>query len=201
MRDRAAGHAGILRGEVSRAWRTLLRRLPGWLLGNLVQICTKRRRRLLLLTSWLSGRLRLKDLIRRLPRSNTYVLAADGVRFAVFCTKVANRLLEPLVAADAPPAPLELRRALRAWGTGVMRRCPTVLLMRTELAQAAEYMARIPLIASEIRATHHFTFAPKSQLARESAELGDNAAAFVTDGFTAAVARIVAAEDHLSAIA
>ncbi len=103
LRDRAAGHAGILRGEVSRAWRTLLRRLPGWLLGNLVQICTKRRRRLLLLTSWLSGRLRLKDLIRRLPRSNTYVLTADGVRFAVFCTKVANRLLEPLVAADAHP--------------------------------------------------------------------------------------------------
>ncbi|MBA3622654.1 MAG: hypothetical protein H0W51_10120 [Euzebyales bacterium] len=69
------------------------------------------------------------------------------------------------------------------------------------MAQAAGYMARIPLIAGQIRATHNFTFAPKSQLARESAELGDNAAAFVTDGFTAAVARIVAAEDHLSAIA
>jgi hypothetical protein len=58
-------------------------------------------------------RLRLKDLIRRLPRSNTYVLTPDGVRFAVFYTKLGNRLLEPLMAADHPPAPLQLRRALR----------------------------------------------------------------------------------------
>jgi hypothetical protein len=58
-------------------------------------------------------RLRLKDLIRRLPRSNTYMLTPDGVAFAVFYTKVGNRLLEPLMAANAPPAPLELRQALR----------------------------------------------------------------------------------------
>jgi hypothetical protein len=58
-------------------------------------------------------RLRLKDLIRRLPRSNTYVLTPDGVAFAVFYTKLGNRLLEPLMATHAPVAPLELRRALR----------------------------------------------------------------------------------------
>jgi hypothetical protein len=58
-------------------------------------------------------RLRLKDLIRRLPRSNTYVLTSDGVSFAVFYTKLGNRLLEPLMAANGPPAPVELRRALR----------------------------------------------------------------------------------------
>jgi hypothetical protein len=58
-------------------------------------------------------RLRLKDLIRRLPRSNTYMLTPDGVAFAVFYTKVGNRLLEPLMATNAPPAPLELRQALR----------------------------------------------------------------------------------------
>lgn len=58
-------------------------------------------------------RLRLKDLIRRLPRSNTYVLTPDGVAFAVFYTKLGNRLLEPLIAADHPPAPLQLGRALR----------------------------------------------------------------------------------------
>ncbi len=52
-------------------------------------------------------------MVCRLPRSNTYVLTPDGVRFAVFYTKLSNRLLEPLLAADAPPAPLELRRALR----------------------------------------------------------------------------------------
>jgi hypothetical protein len=58
-------------------------------------------------------RLRLKDLIRRLPRSNTYVLTPDGVRVAVFYNKVHARLLRPLLAAGAqPPAPIQLRRAL-----------------------------------------------------------------------------------------
>jgi hypothetical protein len=45
--------------------------------------------------------------------SNTYVLTSDGAAFAVFYTKLGNRLLEPLLAANAPPAPLEVRRALR----------------------------------------------------------------------------------------
>lgn len=58
-------------------------------------------------------RLRLKALIRRLPRSNIYVLTPDGVAFAVFYTKLGNRLLAPLMAANAPPAPPELRRAMR----------------------------------------------------------------------------------------
>lgn len=58
-------------------------------------------------------RLRLKGLIRRLPRSNTYMLTSDGVRFAVFYTKLGNRLLEPLMATHGPPAPVQLRRALR----------------------------------------------------------------------------------------
>ncbi len=50
--------------------------------------------------------------IRRLPRSNTYVVISDGVRYAVFYTKVGNRLLGSSIAADHPPAALELRRAL-----------------------------------------------------------------------------------------
>jgi hypothetical protein len=37
-------------------------------------------------------RLRLKRLIVRLPRSNTYLLTDDGQRFAVFYTKVHNRV-------------------------------------------------------------------------------------------------------------
>jgi hypothetical protein len=57
-------------------------------------------------------RLRLHGLIERLPRSNTYTLTPDGIRVAVFFTKLQRRLLEPLLAADRPPAPLELRRAL-----------------------------------------------------------------------------------------
>ena len=48
----------------------------------------------------------------RLEHSNTYVLTEDGQRFAVFYTKVHNRLLRPLMAADQPPAPIEVRQAL-----------------------------------------------------------------------------------------
>jgi hypothetical protein len=58
-------------------------------------------------------RLRRKGLIQRLPRSNTYVLTSDGVRFALFYSKVHDRLLHPLLAADTPPAPSKLREALR----------------------------------------------------------------------------------------
>jgi hypothetical protein len=57
-------------------------------------------------------RLRRKGLIHRLPRTNTYVLTSDGVRFALFYTKVHDRLLHPLLAADTPPAPPPLRAAL-----------------------------------------------------------------------------------------
>jgi hypothetical protein len=58
-------------------------------------------------------RLQLKGLIRRLEHSNTYVLTGDGQRTAVFYVKVHDRLLRPLIAANAPPAPLPLRHALR----------------------------------------------------------------------------------------
>src|SRR6266508_4420022 len=58
-------------------------------------------------------RLRMKGLIVRLPHSNTYVLTDDGQRFAIFYTKIHNRLLRPLLAADQPPAPLAVRQALR----------------------------------------------------------------------------------------
>jgi hypothetical protein len=58
-------------------------------------------------------KLRLKGLIRRLPHSNTYVLTPDGQRVAIFYNKLYNRLLRPLTAANDPPAPQPLRRALR----------------------------------------------------------------------------------------
>jgi hypothetical protein len=57
-------------------------------------------------------RLRLAGLIRRLPHANRYVLTDDGIRIAVFYTKVYNRLLVPLTAANQPQAPPELRTAL-----------------------------------------------------------------------------------------
>jgi hypothetical protein len=57
-------------------------------------------------------RLRLHGLIQRLPRSNTYQLTSDGIRVAVFYTKLQNRLLRPLLDANQPPARIEIRRAL-----------------------------------------------------------------------------------------
>jgi hypothetical protein len=58
-------------------------------------------------------RLRLKGLIRRIDHTNRYVLTWEGARVAVFYTKLHNRLLGPLLAADRPPAPPDLRQALR----------------------------------------------------------------------------------------
>ena len=46
--------------------------------------------------------LRLNELIRRLPHTNRYTLTGDGTRIAVFYTKVYNRLLVPLTAANQP---------------------------------------------------------------------------------------------------
>jgi len=59
-------------------------------------------------------RLRLNGLIGRLPHTNRYVLTAEGIRIAVFRTKVYNRLLAPLTAANQPQAPPDLRAALAA---------------------------------------------------------------------------------------
>jgi hypothetical protein len=58
-------------------------------------------------------RLRLHGLIERLPGTNTYRTTPDGIRAAIFYTKLHSRLLRPLInAADTPAAPPELRRAL-----------------------------------------------------------------------------------------
>jgi hypothetical protein len=57
-------------------------------------------------------RLRLRGLINRIPGTNTYTITPDGIRWAVFTTRVHDRVLRPLHAADQPPAPIELRQAL-----------------------------------------------------------------------------------------
>jgi predicted MarR family transcription regulator len=59
------------------------------------------------------ARLRSNGLIARRRGTNTYDLTGDGQRVAIFYTKVHNRLLRPLIAADSPPAPVELRNAMR----------------------------------------------------------------------------------------
>ena len=57
-------------------------------------------------------RLRLNGLIQRIEHTHTYTLTPDGQRLAIFYTKLHNRLLRPLMAADQPQAPPELRQAL-----------------------------------------------------------------------------------------
>ena len=57
------------------------------------------------------ARLRRNGLITRRPHANTYDLTPDGLNFAVFYTKVHDRVLGPLFAAG-PQAPPQLRAAL-----------------------------------------------------------------------------------------
>ena len=57
-------------------------------------------------------RLRLHGLIQRITGTNTYQLTPEGLRVAIFYTKLRARLLQPLLEADQAPAPLEMRRAL-----------------------------------------------------------------------------------------
>jgi hypothetical protein len=65
------------------------------------------------------ARLRRNRIIQRLPHTNTYVLTADGQRVAIFYTKIHHRLPRPLLAADQPPAPPILRKALHTNDTHV----------------------------------------------------------------------------------
>jgi hypothetical protein len=59
------------------------------------------------------ARLARNGLITRRPHANTYDLTPDGLAFAIFYTKVHDRVLAPLFAAGQPPAPRQLRAALR----------------------------------------------------------------------------------------
>ena len=60
------------------------------------------------------ARLRRNGLLTRTPGHNRYTLTADGIAFAVFYTKVHDRVLSPLLAAHSQShAPPELRAALR----------------------------------------------------------------------------------------
>jgi hypothetical protein len=60
------------------------------------------------------ARLRLNGLITRVPDHNRYTLTLDGIQFAIFYTKVHDRILRPLLATrDQPHPPPELHAALR----------------------------------------------------------------------------------------
>jgi len=68
------------------------------------------------------GRLTRNGIITRIPHHNLYALTPDGLRFAIFYTKVHDRVLRPLMAADQPQAPQPLRDALRTIDCEVSRR-------------------------------------------------------------------------------
>ena len=65
------------------------------------------------------ARLRTNGLIARIPGKNRYRLTGDGLRFAIFYTKLHDRLLRPLLAADQPPAPTPTRKALHTVDTHI----------------------------------------------------------------------------------
>ena len=58
------------------------------------------------------ARLARNRLITRRPHANTYDLTPDGLAFAIFYTKVHDRVLSPLFAAGQPQAPPQLSAAL-----------------------------------------------------------------------------------------
>jgi hypothetical protein len=58
-------------------------------------------------------RLRRNGLLTRVEGRNLYRLTNDGLAFAIFYTKVHNRVLRPLLATTAPTTPPPLRAALR----------------------------------------------------------------------------------------
>jgi hypothetical protein len=55
--------------------------------------------------------LRHNGLITRCPHTNTYDLTVDGLAFAIFYTKIHDRVLRPLFATGQPQAPPQLRAA------------------------------------------------------------------------------------------
>jgi hypothetical protein len=68
------------------------------------------------------ARLARNGLITRVPHRNLYAFTPDGLRFAVFYTKVHDRVLRPLMASDQPQAPPPLRKALHVLDAEVSRR-------------------------------------------------------------------------------
>ena len=64
-----------------------LRALMTGLLGHLAYTTNQ--------ASYDLARLRLNGLITRIPTTNRYHLTADGLRFAIFYTKLHDRLLRP----------------------------------------------------------------------------------------------------------
>jgi hypothetical protein len=98
-----AGALSCVVNAVDGFTNTSLRRLVGTLLGSAYgpnQMTYDLRR------------LRLHGLVQRLPHRHNYVLTPEGLRVAAFYTKLRDQLLVPLLEADRPRAPPQLRHAL-----------------------------------------------------------------------------------------
>jgi hypothetical protein len=67
-------------------------------------------------------RLRRNGLITRVAGRNLYRLTDDGLAFAIFYTKVHNRVLRPLMATDRPQVPPPLRAAMHTIDTHIHAR-------------------------------------------------------------------------------
>jgi hypothetical protein len=75
------------------------------------------------------ARLRVNGLITRTPGRNRYRLTNDGLTFAIFYTKVHDRLLGPLLAVDQPPTPPPIRKALHTIDTHITQRIEDARLL------------------------------------------------------------------------
>lgn len=76
-------------------------------------------------------RLRLHGLVQRLEGRNRYLLTDDGLSFALFYTKLGNRVLPPLFGLQQPNSPPKLARALKT-----IDGCVKDYLEQAELAAA-----------------------------------------------------------------
>ena len=77
------------------------------------------------------ARLGINGLITRIPGRNRYRLTHDGLAFAIFYPKVHDRLLRPLLAADEPPAPPPIRKALHTIDIHITQRIEDARLLPT----------------------------------------------------------------------
>jgi len=69
------------------------------------------------------ARLRRNQLLTRIPDHNRYALTPDGQQFAIFYTKIHDRVLRPLLATTTRPnAPPELRAALHTIDQAITQR-------------------------------------------------------------------------------
>ena len=114
--------AGVLANMLCAVTGITNKSLRAWMTGLLGAPYTMNQ------ASYDLARLARNELITRVPHRNRYTLTPDGLRFAIFYTKVHDRLLRPLMASDQPQAPAALRDALRVIDRQLSQRIATARL-------------------------------------------------------------------------